>query len=153
MYVYRHQKLAKTCHIDLTEITQEQSVRMVRVSPYAVKVSLQKSKQCVEKNSLPNVTDLGLSAEEREKLQTLLHKHQAVFATHNEDYGRTSTIQHAIPTGKAPPVGERHRQIPPKMYQEVQGLLQGMLDSKIITPSASPWAAPIVLVHKKDGTP
>lgn len=28
-----------------------------------------------------------------------------------------------------------------------------MLDSKIIVPSASPWAAPIVLARKKDGTP
>jgi len=71
-------------------------------------------------------------------MQTLLHKHQAVFATHEKDYGRTSTVQHVIPTGEAPPVRECYRQIPPKMYQEVKALLQGMLYSKVITPSASP---------------
>lgn len=71
---------------------------------------------------------------------------------HEEDYGLTSTMQHSIPTGNAAPVRERYRQIPPKLYQEVKSLIQGMLDANIIVPSCSPWASPIVLVRKKDGT-
>ncbi|XP_063350112.1 thy-1 membrane glycoprotein [Pelmatolapia mariae] len=61
-------------------------------------------------------------------------------------------MQHSIPTGNAAPVRERYRQIPPKLYQEVKSLIQGMLDANIIVPSCSPWASPIVLVRKKDGT-
>lgn len=100
----------------------------------------------------PDLTGLHLSTEELEKLQALLHKHRAVFAVHEEDYGLTSTMQHSIPTGNAAPVRERYRQIPPKLYQEVKSLIQGMLDANIIVPSCSPWASPIVLVRKKDGT-
>ena len=56
-------------------------------------------------------------------------------------------MQHVIPTAGTPPIRERYRQIP-QMYQEVKALIQDMLDSQIILPSTSPWAAPIVLVKK-----
>ena len=36
--------------------------------------------------------------------------------------------------------------------ETVQTLLQEMLDKGIISPSKSPWASPIVLVAKKDGS-
>lgn len=70
--------------------------------------SKSQTEQCVP----PDLMGLHLSAEEQEKLQALLYKHRAVFAVHEEDYGLTSTIQHVIPAGNAPPVGERYRQIP-----------------------------------------
>lgn len=38
------------------------------------------------------------------------------------------------------------------MYHEVKALIQGMLDSEIVVSNTTAWAAPIVLVHKKDGT-
>ena len=36
--------------------------------------------------------------------------------------------------------------------EKVQQLLQDMLSKKIISPSKSPWASPVVLVQKKDGS-
>ena len=36
--------------------------------------------------------------------------------------------------------------------EKVQQLLQDMLDKKIISPSKSPWASPVVLVQKKNGS-
>ncbi|XP_063820175.1 uncharacterized protein LOC135062022 [Pseudophryne corroboree] len=47
---------------------------------------------------------------------------------------------------------ERYRPIPPRLYQEVKSMLRQMLDNHVIQESKSPWAAPIVLVRKKDGT-
>uniref|UniRef100_A0AAV2JK55 Uncharacterized protein n=1 Tax=Knipowitschia caucasica TaxID=637954 RepID=A0AAV2JK55_KNICA len=77
------------------------------------------------------------SKKQKERLQALLHKHRATFASSDEDYGLTTTVQHVIPTADAPPIRERYRQIPPQMYQEVKALIQGMLDSEIILPSTN----------------
>lgn len=41
---------------------------------------------------------------------------------------------------------------PPALYQELCSLLKQMLDGGVVCESTSPWAAPIVLVKKKNGT-
>ena len=48
--------------------------------------------------------------------------------------------------------GSRGRGIPVHRRDEVQKLLKDMLRDDIIEPSNSPWASPIVLVRKKDGS-
>ena len=44
------------------------------------------------------------------------------------------------------------RRLPPSPRAEVQQLLREMSEKKVIQPSHSPWASPIVLVRKKDGS-
>ena len=44
-----------------------------------------------------------------------------------------------------------YQRIPPHQYEEVKKHFQEMLEIGAICRSASPWASPIVLVHKKDG--
>lgn len=78
--------------------------------------------------------------------------HRCIFSQHDEDYGRTDTILHQIPTGDAAPIRQRYRQIPPNWFSEVKALLKHMLDADIIRLSSSPWASHIVLVQKKDGS-
>ncbi|KAK7888599.1 hypothetical protein WMY93_024159 [Mugilogobius chulae] len=126
-YIYRHQKLAKTFTIDSADIIPENDVTMTRVSVNAVRVSTGPVKPQPEQCVLPDLTNIDLPAEQKQRLHDLLYRHRAVFAQHDEDYGLTSTMQHEIPTGLAPPVRERYRQIPPKMYQEVKGLIQDAL--------------------------
>ena len=94
----------------------------------------------------------GLNSDQQAQLQALLRKWSHVFAANDEDFGRTAIVTHRIPTGTAPPSRERYRPIPPKLYTELRVLLQGMLDSGVVKESASPWAAPVVLVKKKDGS-
>lgn len=92
------------------------------------------------------------SSEQHQQIEQLLHKHQHVFSQHEEDYAYTDKVLHVIPTGDSAPIRDRYGRIPPKLYQEVRELLGTMLESGIISESCSPWAAPIVLVRKKDGT-
>lgn len=94
----------------------------------------------------------GLTDKEQLEMDQLLQRWSKVFATHEEDYGCTDSVQHQIPTGTAPPSRERYRPIPPSLFPELRKLLQGMLDSGVVCESSSPWAAPIVLVRKKEGT-
>ena len=75
-----------------------------------------------------------------------------IFAATPEDLGRTNTLNHQIDTGDAKPIRQPLRRIPPAKRKQTQKLLQEMLEKDIIQPSSSPWASPIVLVQKKDGS-
>ena len=93
-----------------------------------------------------------LSVSERNEFFHLLLTYADVFASSEADLGRTGKLHHAIHTGNAPPIRQRVRRIPPFRRQEVQKLLGEMLAKDVIQRSTSPWASPIVLVKKKDGT-
>ena len=85
-------------------------------------------------------------------LFALLQRYSDVFATHTADFGRTGHVEHKIDTGTHPPIRQPFRRVPPAQRQHVTKLLQEMRDKAIIQPSSSPWASPVVLVRKKDGT-
>ncbi|KAJ8351885.1 hypothetical protein SKAU_G00233610 [Synaphobranchus kaupii] len=92
----------------------------------------------------------GLTADQQQQFQELIRRWTGVFAAH-EDFGKTNAVLHNIPTGEAPPSRKRYRPLPPSLFSELRPLLREMLESRVITEIASPWAAPVVLVRKKDG--
>ena len=61
-------------------------------------------------------------------------------------------VMMSIKTGDAKPKRQQARRIPFALRQEVVRKLKEMLEQNVIRPSRSPWASPIVLVRKKDGT-
>ena len=69
-----------------------------------------------------------------------------------KELGRTSLVQHEIKLSNNIPFKERYRRIPPHQYEEVRKHLQEMLAIGPIHRSTSPWASPIVLVCKRDGS-
>ena len=89
---------------------------------------------------------------EKNKLYHLLVLYSDVFASDKTDFGRTNRIEHRIETEGAAPIRQRSRRIAPAQRAETTKLLEQMLQKKVIQPSTSPWASPIVLVRKKDGT-
>ncbi len=66
--------------------------------------------------------------------------------------GRTAVIQHEINTTDEIPVRKRAYPVSVVKQQFIDQDVSNMLEKGIIRPSTSSWAAPIVLVPKKDGT-
>ena len=66
------------------------------------------------------------------------------------DLGRTNLVKHKIELTDYTPIKDRYWHIPPHQYEEVRKHLKEMLDVRAIRRSNSPWASPMVLVHKKD---
>ncbi|XP_063794633.1 uncharacterized protein LOC134949857 [Pseudophryne corroboree] len=134
------------------------SLRPEASEAWALSVQVEEQEgPCPEWNGTMIRTQMDVSLEECAagdvaKLDQMLWNRQKVFSRHEEDFGYTEDLQHEIRTGDAPPVRERYRPIPPRLYQEVKSMLRQMLDNHVIQESKSPWAAPIVLVRKKDGT-
>lgn len=94
----------------------------------------------------------GLTPEQCERLIGLLSKHRDVFSKDDKDYGYTTAVVHNIPTSEAPPIKQRHRRIPPQIFQEVKRHVQDLVSQGILKESSSPWASPAVIVMKKDGS-
>ena len=93
-----------------------------------------------------------LSEEEKTQLFALLLQYHTLFATGDGDLGRTARVQHRINTGDAPPIRQSVRRMPQLRRQEAKKLLDDMLSRAVIQPSSSPWASPVVLVPKRDGS-
>ena len=66
--------------------------------------------------------------------------------------GRTSLVQHTIDTGNARPIKQAPRRLPIHQRKEAEQHVTQMLDQGVIEKSNSPWASPVVLVKKKDGS-
>ena len=75
-----------------------------------------------------------------------------VIASSTADLGKTDRLRHSIHTGDASPVRQPVHRVPPQRRKEVRKLLSEMLERGVVEPSTSPWASPIVLVRKKDGS-
>jgi len=93
----------------------------------------------------------NLTDQELKQFSVLLTSYAHLFAVKPNDLGRTNVLTHQIETtGK--PIRQAVRRIPIPQRQEVKKLLSEMRQKEIIVPSKSPWASPIVLVPKKDGS-
>ena len=79
-------------------------------------------------------------------------EYQHLFALNDLELGKTSKVKHEIKLSNPVPFKDRYRCIPPHEFQEVQNHLQDMLKVGAIRKSVSPWASPVVLVRKKDGS-
>ena len=61
-------------------------------------------------------------------------------------------MSHKIDTGDATLIRQQARRVPLPQREKVQELLKDMMKKEVISPSKNPWASPVVLVTKKDGS-
>ena len=102
----------------------------------------------IVKGSHTSLGDTG-----RQSLRDLLHRYKHVFPAPGEPVtGRSKTVQHDIVTKDSRPVRCGPRRLAPAGLRKEQDCVKDMLTGGQIEPSDSPWASPVVLVTKKDGS-
>ena len=89
-----------------------------------------------------------LTEPRRLELMSLAEEFPEVFSMKP---GRTGVAQHSVHVD-TPPIRQQPYRIPYSRREVVRKELDEMLKAGVIKPSKSPWASPIVLVEKKDGT-
>ena len=103
--------------------------------------------------AIPSLFDLShLSESERSAVSLLLEEFACCISTDRGDVGRTDVVQHQIDTGSSRPIRQAPRRLPVHQEAEVRDHINRLLDDGVITPSSSPWAAPIVVVRKPDNS-
>lgn len=95
---------------------------------------------------------VNLSPSEAAQFKTLLLDYQHSFSASKQDIGRTSNVTHSINTGQSAPIKQPLRRTPLSRRTIIQEEVDKMLKQEVIESSASPWASPVVLVKKKDGS-
>lgn len=93
-----------------------------------------------------------LSPSERNQATDLVVEYEDIFQSPSGEIGQTKIVEHRINTGDEHPIRIPARRISPSQKVVVEQELDKMLRDGIIQPSNSPWAAPVVLVTKKDGS-
>lgn len=99
----------------------------------------------------PFVAD-DLTPHQRSQLLTLLQRFRRSFDVSQKTLGRASTVEHHINTGSHTPLRQRPYRVSATERQVIQEQVDDMLHRGVIQPSQSPWASPVVLVAKKDGS-
>ena len=92
-----------------------------------------------------------LSPLQQQQLNDLFKEFSDVFSQGEDDLSCTLLLEHTIETHR-PPLRQPYRRQNPAFQREEMPQVQQMLASDVIRPSNSPWASPVVMVKKKDGS-
>ena len=92
-----------------------------------------------------------LSLLQQQQLNGLFKEFSDVFSQGEDDLGCTLLLEHMIET-HGPLLRQPYRRQNPAVQREEMAQVQQMLASDVIRPSNSPWASPVVMVKKKDGS-
>ena len=104
------------------------------------------------KPSTSVVANTTLDVDQMARLSALIDKYSSVFAHNSDDMGRTTIAHHKIDTGDYAPVNQMPYRLSPSDRENVQSQIETMLKQGIVRDSRSPWASPVILVDKKDGS-
>ena len=91
------------------------------------------------------------SVEQQQAARNLLCDYSETFSKMILDLGKCNILKCNIQLTDQQPFKERHRRIPPHLFEEVKQHLQEMVEVGAIRRSFSAWASAVVHVRKKDG--
>ena len=115
-------------------------------------------------NALPNtperyatlmkVLDLpdDVNPSEMKEFNELMKKSTDIFALDDSELGCTNVTSHRIDTGDHQPIKQMPYRTPIIYRDKITQMVNEMEKRGIVRPSSSPWASPVVLVPKKDGS-
>jgi len=107
------------------------------------------------KTKLGRMLDIGegqLAPEEVAQVRSCVLQAHDVFAVEKGELGSVSEVQHHIKTEDCSPVRQPPRRVPFSLRPEISQMVNEMLQAQVIEESSSPWARPVVLIRKKDGS-
>ncbi|UYV77011.1 hypothetical protein LAZ67_14002809, partial [Cordylochernes scorpioides] len=96
--------------------------------------------------------DDSLDESQKEKLRNLLKNYTDIFEFSKRKQFKDVNVKHRINTGDHLPTKQRPYRIAPRERQIIQDEVNKMEKLDIIQPSENPWASPVVLIRKKDGS-
>ncbi|UYV63819.1 K02A2.6-like, partial [Cordylochernes scorpioides] len=96
--------------------------------------------------------DDSLVESQKEKLRNLLKNYTDIFEFSKRKQFKDVNVKHRINTGDHLPTKQRPYRVAPRERQIIQDEVNKMEKLDIIQPSESPWASPVVLIRKKDGS-
>ncbi|KAL3992153.1 cell division cycle protein 37 [Sarotherodon galilaeus] len=169
--------MVKTCLVDLPQrrpcflpvVVSNESDHEIHIPARAIIAEISAFQEVISKEqhiqysdqsteSLPpsqpqyNFGDSPLTPDWKERIVQKLNTIPEVFAKHDLDFGRTDKVKHQIKLSDPTPFKQRPRPIHPQDFDAVRKHLQELLDSGVIRESDSPFASPIVVARKKNGS-
>jgi transposase InsO family protein/predicted aspartyl protease len=111
-----------------------------------------KAKLTPELEKIVQDVQVDVNEQQKSQIRELLEQNAEIFATEEKPFGHTDLVQHDVITTTEMPIKQAVRRPPFHMREAANKEVTKMLDAGIIEPSNSPWASPVVLVKKKDGS-
>lgn len=155
-------KTQRICHVNMLKAYVERDHQFVQPSSSTVAATTlvtEELSKVDDHNTYfgPSATDKDtgfvldhLPPEQRRQLQQLLNKYKDIF---NDKPGRTTVCSHTIdlqPGTK--PIHMPPYRVNPQKAESIRKEIDLMLEMGVIEESTSPWASPVVLVPKPDGS-
>ena len=100
-----------------------------------------------------NLECSNLHKQQKKKVQELFMRHQQVFSQNSKDLGYCDKIKHQIRLNKhAQPFRRSYCSMIFDKIKAMKKIVEDLEDAKLTEPTHSYWAAPSILLKKKDGS-
>ena len=99
--------------------------------------------------------DIKIGTKNREsidKIHNIIRQNLDAFATDDEPLGCTDKAIYDIDTGNTPPTAQQRYRTPYYLRDEMQRIIQKNVNNGLMEPCSSPYAAPVLLVRKPNGS-
>lgn len=138
--------------IQAYELDSSPQLCMMETTEFALENEMENNNKLLESEKYKKL-DIGkLDAETMRNLRKLLKKYENIFDWDNNTIGHTNLLKHKITIKEdTMPISHRPYRISPLEAEHLQKELDKYCKLGVIEPSNSPWAAPVILVKKKNG--
>lgn len=124
----------------------------VQVSAQELHVGVQEPEPLPHPDLSAKLQNFKGTVEEKQRLIDLLMSYPNTISRDDMDLGYTDREFHSLRTTDDNPTAQTYRSILPRDFHEVKAHIQDLLTKGVVKPSHSPYAAPVVVVRKKNGS-